>query len=404
MTGEAMAGPLEGIKVIDVSAVISGPMACQVLGDMGADVIKIEPLGIGDITRIGGFRVGDISAIFASSNRGKRSVALDLSQEEGVSILKKMVASADVLVQNFRPGAVDRMGIGPDTLLEINPDLIYVSISGFGPDGPYRDWRVYDPIIQSISGVVSIQQSQDIPIPDLIRTIVCDKTTALTAANAISAALFARATGKTAGQHIEIPMLDAAIYWMWPDVFMGHTLWGENVTPGALIYQIYRLQQTADGHIVYFFASDKEFHGLCQALKHPEWATDPRFAEPATRLESDNYAALGELLHSAFLEFSSDEIMDRLHDEEVPAAQVNTIDDVFVDPQVVNNEIIVEWEHPDAGLMKMVKPPVRWGTTNHEPVWSTDHVGQSTVEVLQDLGYEEKELIELREKNIIPGP
>jgi len=404
MTGEAMAGPLEGIKVIDVSAVISGPMACQVLGDMGADVIKIEPLGIGDITRIGGFRVGDISAIFASSNRGKRSVALDLSQEEGVSILKKMVASADVLVQNFRPGAVDRMGIGPDTLLEINPDLIYVSISGFGPDGPYRDWRVYDPIIQSISGVVSIQQSQDIPIPDLIRTIVCDKTTALTAANAISAALFARATGKTAGQHIEIPMLDAAIYWMWPDVFMGHTLWGENVTPGALIYQIYRLQQTADGHIVYFFASDKEFHGLCQALKHPEWATDPRFAEPATRLESDNYAALGELLHSAFLEFSSDEIMDRLHDEEVPAAQVNTIDDVFVDPQVVNNEIIVEWEHPDAGLMKMAKPPVRWGTTNHVPVWSTDHVGQSTVEVLQDLGYEEKELIELREKNIIPGP
>ena len=139
-----MAGPLEGIKIIDVSAVISGPMACQVLADLGADVIKIEPLEIGDITRIGGYRVGDISAIFASANRGKRSVALDLSQEEGLAVFKEIAATADVLVQNFRPGAVDRMGIGPDEMLNLNPGLIYVSISGFRPDGPYRDWRVYD--------------------------------------------------------------------------------------------------------------------------------------------------------------------------------------------------------------------------------------------------------------------
>ena len=143
-----MSGPLSGIKVIDISAVISGPMACQVLGDQGADVIKVEPIGMGDITRIGGFRVGDISAMYASANRGKRSIALDLSQDSGVEILKKMVETADVIVQNFRPGAVERMGIGPDVLMKINPDLIYVSISGFGSDGPYRDWRVYDPIVE----------------------------------------------------------------------------------------------------------------------------------------------------------------------------------------------------------------------------------------------------------------
>ena len=185
---------------------------------------------MGDITRIGGFRVGDISAMYASANRGKRSIALDLSQDDGIAVLKEMVKTADVIVQNFRPGAVDRMGIGPDTLMGINPDLIYVSISGFGPDGPYRDWRVYDPIVQSVSGVVSIQQSPDIPIPDLVRTIVCDKTTALTASNAITAALFARASGKSAGQHIEITLLDSAIYWMWPDVFMGHTMYGKDRT------------------------------------------------------------------------------------------------------------------------------------------------------------------------------
>ncbi|MAT02719.1 MAG: carnitine dehydratase [Acidimicrobiaceae bacterium] len=396
-----MSGPLSGIKVIDISAVISGPMACQVLGDQGADVIKVEPIGMGDITRIGGFRVGDISAMYASANRGKRSIALDLSQDSGVEILKKMVETADVIVQNFRPGAVERMGIGPDVLMKINPDLIYVSISGFGSDGPYRDWRVYDPIVQSVSGVVSIQQSPDIPIPDLVRTIICDKTTALTAANAITAALFARASGKASGQHIEIPMLDAAIYWLWPDVFMGHTLWGDEVEPGPLIYQIYRLQQTADGHLVYFYASDKEFAGLCKALGHPDWIEDERFLTAKDRMVPEHFEALGSLLHNAFIDFSTDVIMSRLHDYEVPAAQVNSVADVFTDPQVVNNEIIVEWEHPDAGLMKMARPPVRWGTTEPDIKWSADHVGQSTFEILEEYGFTKKEILELQDSKVI---
>ena len=396
-----MSGPLSGIKVIDISAVISGPMACQVLGDQGADVIKVEPIGMGDITRIGGFRVGDISAMYASANRGKRSIALDLSQDSGVEILKKMVETADVIVQNFRPGAVERMGIGPDVLMKINPDLIYVSISGFGSDGPYRDWRVYDPIVQSVSGVVSIQQSPDIPIPDLVRTIICDKTTALTAANAITSALFARAAGKASGQHIEIPMLDAAIYWLWPDVFMGHTLWGDEVEPGPLIYQIYRLQQTADGHLVYFYASDKEFAGLCKALGHPDWIEDERFLTAKDRMVPEHFEALGSLLHNAFIDFSTDVIMSRLHDYEVPAAQVNSVADVFTDPQVVNNEIIVEWEHPDAGLMKMARPPVRWGTTEPDIKWSADHVGQSTFEILEEYGFTKKEILELQDSKVI---
>jgi len=396
-----MSGPLDGIKVIDISAVISGPMACQILGDQGADVIKIEPIGMGDITRIGGFRVGDISAMYASANRGKRSIALDLSKREGVEVLKTMIETADVIVQNFRPGAVDRMGIGPDALLAINPALIYVSISGFGPDGPYHDWRVYDPIVQSVSGVVSIQQSPDIPIPDLVRTIICDKTTALTASNAITAALYARASGKASGQHIEIPMLDAAIYWLWPDVFMGHTLWGDSVEPGPLIYQIYRLQQTKDGHLVYFVASDKEFSGLSRALEHPEWIDDERFKTAKDRMVPDHFEALGTLLHNAFLNFSTTDIMFRLHAEEVPAAQVNSVDDVFNDPQVINNETIVEWEHPDAGLMKMARPPVRWGTTKPDIKWSADHVGQNTHVILEEHGYSNDEIMTLRDNGII---
>ena len=175
-----MSGPLHGIKVIDLSAVISGPFVCQILADQGAEVIKVEPHGVGDLTRIGGFRVGNISAMYATANRGKKSVMLDLGKPEGVAVLKQLVADADVVVQNFRPGAVDRMGIGYEDLKVINPRLIYVSISGFGPTGPYSQWRVYDPIIQCVTGVVSTQQSQDVPIPDLVRTLICDKTTAQT--------------------------------------------------------------------------------------------------------------------------------------------------------------------------------------------------------------------------------
>ena len=249
-----MTGPLDGYTVIDISAVVSGPMCAQVLGDQGADVIKIEPLGIGDITRQGGYRVDDISAMFLSCNRGKKSVALDLSQEAGIDAVKRLAATADVFVQNFRPGAADRMGIGADALHASNPDLIYVSISGFGSTGPYSQWRVYDPIVQAISGVPSVQRSLDIPIPDLVRTIIGDKSTALTAAQAVTGALLARERGRTRGQHLEIPMLDTLLYFLWPDNFMGETFTGE-VTPGPLLHDVYRLQQTADGNMVYFAVS-----------------------------------------------------------------------------------------------------------------------------------------------------
>lgn len=396
-----MTGPLDGITVLDLSAVISGPMCCQYLADQGARVIKIEPRGIGDLTRIGGFRVGTISAMFATANRGKESVALDLSKPAGVEVLERLVASADVFVQNFRPGAVERMGIGPDVMMALNPNLIYVSISGFGPSGPYSQGRVYDPIVQSVTGVVSIQQSTDVPIPDLVRTLICDKSTALTGAQAVTAALFARERGQAKGQHLVIPMLDSAMYWLWPDTFMGHTMRGPDVVPGPLLYQIYRLQQTADGHLVYFMASDPEFAGLARALGHPEWLDDERFSTPQKRQTPEAFASLGALIHEAFLALTTDEAMERLTHEQVASARVNTIDDAFVDPQVLHNEIIHTWEHPTCGTVTMAKPPVQWSHTQHEPVWAADELGQSTVSVLADHGYDESALAALRADGII---
>ena len=396
-----MPGPLDGIKVIDVSAVISGPMCCQILADQGAEVIKVEPQGIGDMTRIGGYRVGTISAMYGAANRGKKSVALDLSQSAGVEAFKTLAATADVVVQNFRPGAVERMGIGADDLHAVNPALIYVSISGFGPDGPYSNWRVYDPIIQAVVGLPSVQMSQDIPIPDLVRTLACDKATAFTAAQAITAALFARERGQAGGQHLQIPMLDSALYFLWPDIYMAHTFYGPDVVPGPPVYKVYRMQQTADGFLVYFVISDSEVRGLCTALGHPEWMDDPRFATPLTRQAPANGQAFGELLNNAFLEFATDEIIERLHAEQVPAAHLNTLDDVFGDPQVVHNDAIHTWEHPTVGEVRQARPPVRWSGTSHETRWSIDALGESTEAVLRDHGYDNDRLAELRATGVI---
>jgi crotonobetainyl-CoA:carnitine CoA-transferase CaiB-like acyl-CoA transferase len=396
-----MAGPLDGIKVIDISAVISGPMCAQVLADQGAHVIKVEPRGLGDITRGGGYRRDTISAMYASANRGKQSITVDLQHPTGIALLHELAKDADVLIQNFRPGAVDRMGIGADAMHATNPDLIYVSISGFGPTGPYNDWRVYDPIIQAISGVVSIQQSRDIPIPDLIRTLVCDKATALTAAQAVTAALFARLKGQARGQHLVIPMIDSTLYYLWPDVYMAHTMMGEDITPGPLLYQIYRLQPTADGSLVYFAGSDSEAHGLFQALDRPDLIDDPRFTTMAQRSKSENFTVLGELLNDAFLTFETDVIMERLHHEQVPAAPILSLDDVFLDEQVVHNDAIHTFDHPVVGTMRMAKPPVRWSHTQHDTSWAIDRLGESTDAVLISLGHNTEAIAALREQGIV---
>lgn len=394
-----MAGPLDGVTVLDLSAVISGPWCCQILADQGARVIKVEPRGIGDITRIGGYRVGTISAMFSSANRGKESLAIDLSLPQGVEVLRRLAAEADVLVQNFRPGAVDRMGIGFEALREINPRLIYVSINGFGATGPYSNGRVYDPIIQAISGVVSTQQSRDIPIPDLVRTLICDKTSAQAAAQAITAALFARERGRAEGQHIELAMLDAALYYLWPDTFMAHTFTGDDVVPGPTLYQVYRLQPTADGHIVYFAISDAEMFALFGALGHPEWAVDERFDSPVHRMA--NFETLGALLETEFLARTTDEVYLALQAAEVPSAKVNSIDEVFDDPQVLNNGAIHHWDLPGVGPARHARPPVKFSATQHDPVWAVDQLGESTESVLRSFGYDDGTLAELRSVGVV---
>ena len=210
-----MTGPLSGIRVVDLTSMISGPVATMMLGDQGADVIKVEPL-TGDLVRIMGPNRAGLTSGFISANRSKRSLAVDLKSEQGMAVVKKLVATADVFVQNFRPGAIVRMGLGEDVVRELKNDIVYVSISGFGETGPYAHKRVYDPVIQALCGLADIQKDGETGRPKMIRTIIPDKTTSVTAAQAITAALFARERSGE-GQHVKLAMLDTMVAYLWPE-------------------------------------------------------------------------------------------------------------------------------------------------------------------------------------------
>ena len=398
-----MAGPLEGIKVVDCSAVVSGPLATMMLADQGAEVVKIEPHGMGDILRMPLFSRGGIASFFANTNRGKRSIVLDLGQQEGREIVHSLVREADIFVQNWRPGAAERVGLGEPELRALNQDLIYCSISGYGPTGPYADRRVYDPIIQGLSGHTGVQLNPEFPMRDLVRNIVADKSSSYTAAQAITAALFARERG-AGGQHIQVPMLDSSLAFFWPDGMMGHTFTGDDLPPGRALYEVYRLSETADGHLIYFAASDAEFHGLFRAVGHPEWVEDPRFGTVEARANGENITALGEQLANAIRSKPTRELIDRMVEEDVPVGPVLSLEELFDDPQIAHNEAILEFDHPTAGRYRQARPAARFDKTPQDPQRRMPPLhGEHTEEVLRELGYGDDDLARMRSGGLIPA-
>jgi crotonobetainyl-CoA:carnitine CoA-transferase CaiB-like acyl-CoA transferase len=399
-----LSGPLDGIKILDASAIVSGPLATMLLADQGADVIKLEPTDVGDTLRLSPFARGGMTSFYANCNRNKRAIAVNLTSEDGLAIALKLVAESDVFVQNWRPGAAERLGLGEEALRRINPDLIYCSISGYGPDGPYSQRRVYDPIIQGLSGHTAVQVNPEVPIPDLVRNIVADKSSAYTAAQAITAALFARERG-AGGQHIDIPMIDASLAFFWPDGMLAHTFAGDDKPSGLALYEVYKLSQTSDGHLVYFAATDKEMHGLFRALGHPEWAEDPRFGVAASRSNMDNAIALGEKIASAMLGETTEVLLARMLEEDVPVGPVLNLDEVFNDPQVEHNNAILEFDHPTAGRYHQARPAARFAKTAQEPKRRLPPLhGEHTEEVLRELGYSDAELQRLSGDNTVLIP
>ena len=280
-----MPGPLDGYRVIDLTSMVSGPFATMMLGDQGADVIKVESLGQGDHTRTGSNRSNGLSAGFLNVNRNKRSIAVNLKDQRGRDAVIRLAAGADVFIQNFRPGVVERLGVAEPDIRAASPAIVYVSINGFGETGPYAHKRVYDPIIQAASGLASVQGGSDDARPRLVRTILPDKLTGVTAAQAVTAALLARArTG--AGQHVRLSMLDAVVSFLWASDMGGQTFLDQAPTEQRAASFIDLIYETKDGHMSVAVMSDREWLGLTRALERPEWLEDPRFRTPALRDEN----------------------------------------------------------------------------------------------------------------------
>ena len=357
-----MPGPLAGVRVLDLTSVVSGPLATMFLADQGAEVIKIEPLA-GDITRRSRQSIsasGEFSALFVSSNRGKRSLALDLKRPKAAEIMRKLITSADVLVQNFRPGAMERLGFSEPALRELNPRLIYLSISGVGESGPYAKKRVYDPIIQGLSGLADLQAEPKTRRPQMIRTIVADKTTAIFAAQAVTAALFARErTGE--GQHIRLAMLDTMIAYLWPEAMTQYTVVGREATTADPTARPDLIFETADGYITVGTISDSEWLGFCAAAERPDLAEDLRFNTPGGRAvnATDRILLMAEIIK----ERSTEEWLRRLDANDVPSAPVLRRNEVITNEQVVARELIAELDHPDIGCVRQAKPAARFDRT-----------------------------------------
>jgi len=376
-----MPGPLEGVRVIDLTTVISGPVCTMLLADQGADVIKVEPPG-GDIARRTSGD-GEFSAMFVSSNRGKRSIALDLKQSAARDALRRLIATADVLVQNFRPGTMQRLGLDEATMRAANPGLIYVSISGVGDTGPYVKKRVYDPIIQSLSGFADVQADQQTGRPNMIRTIVADKTTAVYAAQAVCAALVAR--GRTReGQHIHLSMLDTMVAFLWPEAMTQYTVVGREGTPQPaprpdLIFR------TLDGYITVGSLSDSEWRGLCDVIARPEWVDDPRFRTVAARSlnAAERLNLVGEILATG----NSQDWLDRLDAADVPCAPVLRRGEVMSNAQVINNELIVLMEQPTLGTVRQHRPAARFDRTPARIAGPAPRIGEHTDAILEEAGY-----------------
>ncbi|MFT7320959.1 CaiB/BaiF CoA transferase family protein [Congregibacter sp.] len=379
-----MTGPLNGIRIIDLTAMVSGPLATMMLADQGAEVIKIENPSGGDFTRSAANRQGNVSASFLNNNRNKKSVALNLKEPAGREALLKLVATADVFVQNFRPGVIDRMGLGEDELRKVAPNLIMVSISGFGDTGPFAQRPVYDPLIQALSGLATVQAGTDERRPQLVRTILPDKLTGVVAAQAITAALFARERSGE-GQHVRLSMLDAIIAFLWSSD-MGSQTFVQGALPQQAAASFQDLiYQTTTGYVTIAVQNDREWQALIRAVNRPEWAEDPRFL--TAELRQKNIDARLDLIQSVIRTDSAEHWLARLAEESVPCAPVLTRTEVLNHPQVQANDLLVEYNHPQAGSIRQTRAPARFSASPTQPLQGAPALGQDTAALLAACGY-----------------
>ncbi|MFQ5918658.1 MAG: CaiB/BaiF CoA transferase family protein [Thermoplasmata archaeon] len=394
--------PLAGIRVLDLSRVLAGPFCSMVLGDLGAEVIKAEPPE-GDVTRSWGppFRGGE-SGYYLSLNRNKRSLCLDLRKEGGLRILRRLAGQSDVVLENFRPGVADRLGIGYEQVREWKEDIVYCSISGYGQDGPYRDRASFDIILQALGGFMSITGEEGRP-PVRVGVAIADIGAGLHAALAILAALWRRAQTQE-GAYLDISILDGHVSWL---TYMAQAFFLEGEPPGKLgsahpHIVPYQAFPTADDPIVVAAANDAFWRGLCRALGEGELAEEPDYATNELRVTHRD--ALVRRLVQRFQERGREYWLTRMEAEGVPAAPVQNLREVFEDPQVTHRGLVEQMQHRTLGAVTQLRSPV------HTSAWTPDAPrppplkGEHTREILGETGYSDLEIDRLAESRVVTWP
>jgi crotonobetainyl-CoA:carnitine CoA-transferase CaiB-like acyl-CoA transferase len=373
-------GPLEGVHVVELCSWLTGPMASCILADQGADVIKVEPPA-GDPYRMSGTRRGGQSASFMAANRNKRSITLDIKQPEQKEILLELIGRSDVFIQNARPGAMDRLGLGAERLRSDYPRLICASISGFGQTGPFAGDGAYDMVIQALSGIVSLHADRE-GRPQLVRSLIADKLAPSIVAQAITAALFQRErTGR--GATVDYAMLDGMVWWMWPDAMIQETFVGNGVevaTPVSAVDMVYR---TDDGFLVCSPHEDKDWARFIEVVGRPELADNPLLA--TARGRRTNLHEYTKALHESFGGRTTAQWCALLRAEGIPCAPVLAPAEVLSHPQLIWNGTIEEVEHPTAGRYRSVRSPVRYDGRAYGMHRPAPAQGEHGEEVLNEL-------------------
>ena len=395
------AGALDGVRVLDLTRALAGPYCTMFLGDFGAEVVKVEQPQVGDDSRGWGPPfVEKESAYFLSINRNKKSITIDMKTAEGIELVRRLAGVADVLIENFRPGTMERFGLGDADLMALNPRLIYASLSGFGADGPMKDWPGYDLVIQAYGGFMSITGPRD-GEPTKVAVAIIDIVAGLMVGKAIMVALFARERSGV-GQKIDTSLLEAEVACLIPygsDYLATGKVpgrWG-NAHPNIVPYQTFN---TLDGYMVVGAASEGNWQRLCQAVEKPELANDPRFANNAQRVA--HREELIAILQDLFRRRDTASWIKLLGDAGLPCGPVNTIDQVFKDPQVLHRNMLLEVEHPTAGTVRMAGMPVKFSATPASLRLPPPLLGQHSAEVLQSwLAVSKERVQELKGKKII---